>query len=240
MRLLELEHFAPIFEPLSGVVGVVDGLGNPGDWMIYQATRELLDAFDKRWITLNLHSPEPVDVILLFGGGNMGDTYNECVQMRRIARSLGKPTVLLPQSFKAVEKNFTKAFIRESYSNLFCEDGILAPDLALGLDWTPTTKQPEEEQGTFLRTDREGIHTRYQEHSRGDPALFTFSVEEYLDAVTDFQHIVTDRLHFAIAALMQKRHVTLLPNSYHKNRGVWETWLKDLGCWWANSPIEVL
>jgi hypothetical protein len=28
----------------------------------------------------------------------------------------------------------------------------------------------------------------------------------------------------------------LLPNSYHKNRSMYETWLRDLGCMFAPEP----
>jgi hypothetical protein len=54
-----------------------------------------------------------------------------------------------------------------------------------------------------------------------------------------FEHIVTDRLHFAIAGLMTGRDVSLLPNGYHKNRSMYETWLEDLGCHWLESADSI-
>jgi exopolysaccharide biosynthesis predicted pyruvyltransferase EpsI len=243
MRLLEKEHFATIFEPLEGTVGVVDGLGNPGDQMIYAATRQLLDDFGKKWITLDLSNPTPVDMILLFGGGNMGETYNECIQLRRAARSLGVPTILLPQSFKGPEFGDSKTFIRERISEIFCvgpEEKILAPDLALGLEWTPSKTKATNKRGIFLRADVESLHKRHLKHSLFDPVEKAKTFEEYIGLVVDYEHVVTDRLHFSIAALMEGRRATLLPNTYHKNRGVWEHWLQDLGCEWANTPLEVL
>jgi exopolysaccharide biosynthesis predicted pyruvyltransferase EpsI len=66
------------------------------------------------------------------------------------------------------------------------------------------------------------------------------SVEEYLELAARHSRIITDRLHFAISGLIVGREVALLGNSYHKNRSIYETWLKPLGCRFAASPSEAL
>ena len=59
--------------------------------------------------------------------------------------------------------------------------------------------------------------------------------KEYILLAARYETIFTNRLHFAIAGLIAGRKVTLLPNSYFKNKSIWECWLKDLGCLWSES-----
>jgi exopolysaccharide biosynthesis predicted pyruvyltransferase EpsI len=43
-----------------------------------------------------------------------------------------------------------------------------------------------------------------------------------------------------VAGLLLDRKVILLPNSYHKNTSMYETWLADLGCDYTSSLEEAL
>jgi exopolysaccharide biosynthesis predicted pyruvyltransferase EpsI len=69
-----------------------------------------------------------------------------------------------------------------------------------------------------------------------DPVKLCRTPDEYLHLAARYESIVTDRLHFAICGLLLGRQVVLLPNSYHKNRSMYETWLRDLGCMFAPEP----
>jgi exopolysaccharide biosynthesis predicted pyruvyltransferase EpsI len=62
----------------------------------------------------------------------------------------------------------------------------------------------------------------------------------YLRLASRYEVIMTDRLHFAVAGILLDRKVVLLPNSYHKNASMYETWLSDLGCGYARSLDEAL
>ncbi|MFZ0488311.1 MAG: hypothetical protein WAL83_15050, partial [Arenicellales bacterium] len=62
-----------------------------------------------------------------------------------------------------------------------------------------------------------------------DPVTNNNTPLEYVEFASLFEHVVTDRLHFAISALLARRKVALLPNSTGKNRAMYETWLRDLG-----------
>lgn len=235
MRLLPLSQFEHVFAPLAGRrVGLVDGVGNVGDHLIYAATRQLLDAFHVDWITQTPDDRDPVDLLLLFGGGNLGSIYTQEVELRRRALQRGLPAIVLPQSLMQPEPGpFERVYVRERLSLPFCPGGILAPDLALGYDYLLDPPPPQETLGVFLRRDRESRVAR----PRGveDPARLCRTPADYLALAAEYAEIITDRLHFAICGLLNRRQVTLLPNAYHKNRGMWETWLCDLGCRWADN-----
>lgn len=238
MPLIPIEEFAPIFESLKGLfVGLVDGHGNVGDQLIYRSTRQLLGKFSIPWVCQSLyHRPLPVDVLLLFGGGNMGGLYPEEQKLRRAALSRRIPCILLPQSFSGPEPgNYLRMYVRDRESMRHCPQGLLAPDMALGYQPHEELPEPEHSHGLFLRADDEGL---FRDHpgNRGDPAGIAFPPEDYLRLAARYRSITTDRLHFAICGLIAGRTVTLLPNSYHKNRSMWETWLVGLGCQWREHP----
>lgn len=251
MSLLPTGSFDQVFSPLRGKrVALIDGYGNLGDQLIYRATRQLLDAFGvawhaasprRRWPDLScidevLAAPD-VELVLLFGGGNMGSPYVASRRIRQYALDratrLKLPCIVLPQSFMAPEPGtFERVYVRERHSLRHCPEGILAPDLALGLDIEPPNVECTASRGIFLRRDREAF---VQGDSDGDPAARCGTVEDYLRLAARHHHVITDRLHFAICALLCGCQTTLLPGSYHKNRGMWEAWLADLGCNWADS-----
>jgi len=69
-----------------------------------------------------------------------------------------------------------------------------------------------------------------------DPVLRCADLEEWLTVHAEAKAIVTDRLHSSVVGSLFGVPTTLLPNSYHKNRSVWEYSLKDLGVNWLDSP----
>lgn len=234
MRLLSKEHFAGIFDPLVAQrVAVVDGRGNAGDEIIHAATRQLLREFGIQWQTVNPFCDDiEADAILLFGGGSMG-AFPAAQAARRAALNTGIPCIVLPQSFIAPEDMpYQRVFVREQASLQYCPHGILAPDLALGFGF-PKTTPPVYQKGVFLRHHG---HSAFPALAKVDPCSFCHTAADYVQFAAKYEHIVTDRIHLAITALGIGRRATLLPVAYHKNRSMWATWLKDLGCHWADRP----
>lgn len=237
-RLLSLDRFASIFEPLIGQrVGVVDGIGNIGDVLLYAATRQLLDAFGVEHATFNPwageHHRDRFNKLLLFAGGSIG--YAPCTAIRRAAIETGIPCWVLPQSVLLFEEQpWERIFLRDSVSLGLMARGELAPDLALGFDFPPPpppgARVPH---GLFLR--RHG-HALFAAAGGIDPAEICHTVVDYCQLAARYQCITTDRLHFAITALGMGCQVNLLPVAYHKNRAIWEVWLRDLGCQWQDAP----
>lgn len=242
MRLLNLNHFEPIFGDLDGRrVGVVDGIGNTGDQLLYASTRQLLRAFNVPYQTVNVLADDvrrgDFDYLLLFAGGNMG--YERCTAIRKEAIKTGIPCIQLPQSWILFETGpYHKVFARERASLERCPQAVLAPDLALGFDFPEPLGPAVCERGVFIRRFGHALFAGYPGSS--DPVDFCHTPEEYYRCAERYAHVVTDRLHFAITALGMQRRVTLLPVGYPKNRSLWETWLRELGVEWADAPQEVL
>jgi len=239
MRLLGPEAFATVFEPLLGKrVGYVRPHGNIGDRLIELAMIQLFGVFGIDWKLQNPDRPADVDVIVFGGGGNMGSFYEGNWKLREKCLRLGLPMTILPQSFMTREdRPFEQVYVRETASFEFCcESAILAPDLALGLSYEPFAKRTKET-GVFLRRDVEGLFRRRWNR---DPVRICNSSCDYLELAACYRHIITDRLHFAISGLIVGCETTLLPNSYHKNHSMYETWLKQLGCRFAHSATDAV
>lgn len=204
----------------------------------------MIQLFAEYGITWRLVSPtdlrttESLDVLAFGGGGNMGTRYPSNHALRTAALETGIPVVILPQSFTGREdRPFEQVFVRERGSLALRPDGILAPDLALGLA-TAEPRRPDRDLGVYLRRDQERAG-RKPLFAR-DPVRLFQDPFGYLAFAARHRRIVTDRLHFAVAGLHAGREVTLVANDYHKNRSMHETWLADLGCRFAITPAEAL
>ena len=234
--LLPLDAFAAVFERLTGKrIGYVRPHGNVGDALIEWATRQLFDEFHIDWqfCDPNADGAGDFDELVFGGGGNMGTRYRNNWELRGKTLALGLPVTILPQSFTSPEdRPYRRIYVRERASLAFCPQGILAPDLALGLRRT-VCRPPTRSLGVFLRRDPE--HAASLRWFNRDPARICHTPQEYLDLAASYERIVTDRLHFAICGLLAGRETTLLPNDYHKNVSMYETWLKALGCRFAPS-----
>jgi exopolysaccharide biosynthesis predicted pyruvyltransferase EpsI len=239
MPRLSLEFFSEVFEPLKNRrIGYVRSPGNVGDRLIEAATEQLFAEFDIHWVDWSPENPTPVDELVYGGGGNMGAFYRPNWDLRTQCLETGLPVTILPQSFLSVEdRPFHRVYVRERCSLRFRPDGMLAPDLALGLTVKPHP-EPIHSLGIFLRRDRERALRRRL--FRRDPARMCQTPAQYLALASRYARLVTDRLHFAICGLLLDRETTLLPNSYHKNHSMYETWLAGLGCRFAESVSQAL
>ena len=162
MRLLPVSAFAHVFEPLQGKrIGFVRPIGNVGDELIEWATRQLFSEFRIDWRLFDPdHPARDVDELVWGGGGNMGTMWMNNWLLRGRCLKLGLPTTVLPQSFTSREdRHYHRVFVRERTSMSLAGNGILAPDLALGLDYVSTVS-PSRRRGVFLRGDSEGVVPR--------------------------------------------------------------------------------
>jgi hypothetical protein len=248
VALLTPEAYEEVFAPWRGrEVGLLRMDGNAGDQMIDAGARSLFRHFgvsfrDLAWAELKDGGlAEDVDEIAVSGGGNMGRYYPVPYGLRQDALELGRPVTVLPQTFLSLDEDtacYKAVFVREHVSQRLDPAFRLAPDLALAFEPSGMPAQPEVGAGVFLRCDCEG---RFSGDLRSlcDPVALCQTADAYLNLAARFEHVVTDRLHFAIAALLLDRKVTLLPNAYFKNRAVFDSWLEALGCDWSDTPPDV-
>lgn len=232
--------YAHVFEEWRGTrVAEFWAPGNVGDLLIRKGAETLYRAFQIE-ITSKV---EEASAIFWGGGGNMGDLYPTNRERRRnllaTAMQLRIPFIILPQSWTSPERlPGARLFARELMSKEIAEGAILAPDLALA--WTPEMELPDpiEEEGFFFRKDKEASGQVPALKSRGDPITMANSAEQYIRLAAQFARVHTDRLHFAIAAILAGRVAHLYPNSYFKNKGVFDMWLRGPNCFWQEANLD--
>ncbi len=242
--LLDKSCFSLLFDDLADKsIGFLPLDGNVGDQMIQRASRELFQAYNIDFYdisTAELHSGKlsrPIDEIVVSGGGNMGKYWAGAYLKRKKVLQFNVPITIFPQSFPTNDEEisrYKKVFVRELASKAHNSQTILAPDTALAMEIPDLTVSAVAETGIFLRKDKESLLADHPD-SLLDPVLISNTIDEYLQLAALFETIITDRLHFAIAGLMAKRQVFLLPNAYHKNRSMYDTWLQQLGCGWLDN-----
>jgi hypothetical protein len=248
MAILEPGSFTNVFaDLLDKRVAFVKLQGNIGDKMNARSTAKLFRHFNINFKTTDIQELskkdglDEYDEIVVSGGGNMGgDFYKNPFATRQALIGLNLPITILPQSFIQNDEDlspYKKVFVRERESLRLQPGCELAPDLALGYRGKISDAGTEAELGVFLRTDMENMHGNNIK-SLGDPVSLCKSVDEYFRLASKFERVVTDRLHFCIAALLLGRNATLLPNSYFKNHSFYQTWLSDI-CEWQDDLSNI-
>lgn len=209
------------------------GPGNVGDLLIRRGAEQLYAAYG---ITICRNGEKP-DVVFYGGGGNMGPLYPGTRLTRMDARATaaadGVPLIVLPQSWTGPEDLAAdQFFVRENRSLEHCPSAVLAPDL--GLAYMPAVNAPDPQHGVgwFMRCDCER-HQPVVAKNCGDPAVLAATAENYVRLAATYCVIHTDRLHFAIAAMIAGREVHLYANSYFKNEAIYHLWLRGRGCQWG-------
>lgn len=229
--------------------------GNTGDKLITQATKLLFfrnkiqivsESTEKEVLEDNNFTSEMfkrldrTDIVLYGGGGNVCGRYDTRKVIKKLgdmARFSASPFVCLPQSIEhfdlEVMENFDHIHIRDQVSyQMMCQAGFgvftsLTPDLALSYGYTEIAKNAmkfsRNDIGIFKRKDGEKRLT--PEEDCKDPAEICNTPEEYFALASDYNNIITDRLHFAIAGILMRKNVTLIGNNYHKNKSIWESYL---------------
>lgn len=213
------------------------GPGNVGDLLIHRGAERLFAAYAIK-VTANASR---ADAIFYGGGGNMGPLYPGTqltrLEARGIATAHTLPLIVLPQSWTGPDDlEADQFFARENRSLEYCPRAVLAPDL--GLAYAPAIQldEPQHDVGWFMRDDCERAQPGVTKNC-GDPAILAATAEDYVRLASCYRVIHTDRLHFAIAAMIAGREAHLYANSYFKNEAIYHLWLRGRGCRWEANAI---
>lgn len=232
--ILEAAAYSHVFDRWRGAtITEFWGPGNVGDLLIRRGAEQLYATYD---ITITGDASD-ADAVFYGGGGNMGPLYPGTrltrLEARGVATTHGIPLIVLPQSWTGPDDlEADQFYAREHRSLEFCPHAVLAPDL--GLAYTPpiTLSEPQHDVGWFMRADCER-HQPTVATNCGDPAVLAATAEDYVRIASCYRVIHTDRLHFAIAAMIAGREAHLYANSYFKNEAIYHLWLRGRGCSWS-------
>ena len=236
--ILEPAAYAHVFTRWRGAT-IVEfwGPGNVGDLLIRRGAERLFAAYAIK-VTADAGR---ADAVFYGGGGNMGPLYPGTrltrLEARGIATAHTLPLIVLPQSWTGPDDlEADQFFARENRSLEYCPRAVLAPDL--GLAYAPAIQLDNAQQdvGWFMRDDGERAQPRIAKNC-GDPAILAATAEDYVRLASSYRVIHTDRLHFAIAAMIAGRVTHLYANSYFKNEAIYHLWLRGRGCRWEAIAI---
>jgi len=119
-------------------------------------------------------------------------------------------------------------------------------DTALHLDATDLTKGGSEMNSYKLyaiRDDKERASVARESKPFRlwlDPVSVAGSFDEWVQYQARAEKVITNRLHSAILGTTLGKRVTLLPNSYHKNRSVYSYSLEERGVTWKEKIEKTL
>lgn len=231
------ETYQDIFKDFSGkTVGYLRNMGNWGDHLIEVGAMELFKAFNIKvvmvnptYVSLDLMALSHVDTVFISGGGSLGKKYISNYELRTdLLKTFNGKTIILPQSMtdELDENTYTFTWLREvtSFQKKTGMKGI-CHDLAffVNLDSYKQIK-PKYLTGILLREEAESLSTHPL--NLRDPVKLSNSLEDYIRLAANHEHIITDRLHFAIIAAKLGRRVSLVANNYYKIKAIYEFSMK--------------
>jgi hypothetical protein len=174
------------------------------------------------------------NIFVYSGSGAWGRGYDVAYRTVHRQSLVNKDIFVLPTTLEfALQLNFP-IYARDRFESLkYASDGKFCHDMAFYLALLDTdvllpNRSPVRKQaGLVLRTDIEARGHRFAQHPQNwdiparrnhltDPSAFLRDIDQ-------FEHIVTDRLHVAIGALLLKKRVSLAPGNYFKIKAIFES-----------------
>jgi exopolysaccharide biosynthesis predicted pyruvyltransferase EpsI len=231
----------------------VPNVGNLGDALIAHATYSFLDAHHISFAIARVTEDVRGACVLVGGGGNLIEgRYNDLSTfLERCGRH--NRIIILPHTivgnadlWQSLQGNL-HIFARERETHGFLtsiglseQQVYLADDMAFWLAGRlPTITMPRYSTALVcLRRDSESCNTivppadnfdvsALMFHDWADKDVARLAAEMFVTIIGRHRNILTDRLHVAIAGYLMDRNVTLLPNSYFKNRAVYASSLEQ-------------
>lgn len=212
--------------------------GNFGDAVIHQGTKQIIKK-SKINTKIIKHNDRPENEILIVdGGGNLVDYYSDVSNFIIKNGDFYSKIIILPHTIfgekalyamRLVEKKLT-VFCRERISLDFVAQNIkselyLWHDNAFEVnlvDYSNDIKKKSKLKA--FRTDVESTLKRKPFFNRdlSQEGNINSDIAEFVNTIANYKSIHTDRLHIAITGALLGFQVMLYPNSYYKNKAIYE------------------
>lgn len=214
--------------------------GNYGDSLIWHGTKKLLSSLNISEHCVNISSSKYNNTLFIDGGGNLVDYYSDIKNFLIKKPALYNEIVIFPHTIfgeKQVEilnnvfSNLT-IFCREKISAKFLENRLKRAKIYLWHDCAFYNEFPRMPAGSGIlnsfRSDIESI-LNIKPESNNEISCNGYATKPLDDLVAilkKYAQVNTDRLHIAIGAVLLGKKVKLFPNSYYKNKAVFDYSLK--------------
>ena len=214
--------------------------GNYGDSLIWHGTKILLSTLGISKHCVETESPQFNNTLFIDGGGNFIDYYHDVRDFLVKKSELYEDIIILPHTIfgeKQIEilndihGNLT-VFCRERVSANFLQQRLTHGNLYLWHDCAFYNIFAQTPGGTGVlrafRTDTESLLLA-QPESNNDLSYDGYAkkpLDGLFETIKRYERVDTDRLHIAIGATLLGKQVRLFPNSYYKNKAVFDYSLK--------------
>lgn len=214
--------------------------GNYGDSLIWHGTKILLSSLNILEQYVDISSQKYNNVLFIDGGGNLVDYYSDVRDFLIKKSSLYDEIIILPhtifgekqiQVLNNISSKLT-VFCREKISAKFLEDNLIHAGVYLWHDCAFYNKFYPVSSGRDIlnafRSDKESILKILPESNidLSYNGYATKPLNELINVLQKYEQINTDRLHIAIGAALLGKQARLFPNSYYKNKAVFDYSLK--------------
>ena len=214
--------------------------GNYGDSLIWHGTKILLNELNIHESYVEIDSLKSNDILFIDGGGNFVDYYSDVRDFLSKKHDLYGEIIILPHTIfgdrqidvlNSLSGNVT-VFCRERVSFNFVKQMLQKGNVYLWHDcafYNNLLKSPDGN-GVLnaFRQDKESIlnNIPFANNDLSYNGYATKPLDELINYLMEYREINTDRLHLAICATLIDKKVNLFPNSYYKNKAVFDYSLK--------------
>lgn len=234
MKEVDLKKFLKIYENKS--IDFFRFSGNYGDSLIWHGTKRLLSLLNISEQYVETSSPKHNNVLFIDGGGNFVDYYSDIRDFLIKKPALYDEIIILPHTIfgeKQIEvlNNISSKltiFCREKISAKFLEGRLTRGKVYLWYDCAFYNQFPPVPVGNgainTFRSDKESkLHTLpISNNDISHNGYATKPLGEFIAILQKYAQVNTDRLHVAICATLLGKQVRLFPNSYYKNKAVFD------------------
>ena len=214
--------------------------GNYGDSLIWHGTKRLLSLLNISEQNVYIFSPKYNNILFIDCGGNFVDYYSDIKDFLIKKPNLYNEIIILQHTIFGEEQikilNNTSSkliiFCREKISAKFLNDNLKHGKVYLWHDCAFYNQLPFVPAGSgtlnAFRLDKESklhsLPTPNNDIARNGYA--TKPLDEFIKILQKYSQVNTDRLHVAICATLLGKQVRLFPNTYYKNKAVFDYSLK--------------